>query len=103
MEKVDEFVDFPTEGLDLRDYVEDTRIKDSPDPVLYDLYAVSNHNGNLDGGGYYTACCYNYHLKKWYNFNDSSVFHADQSDVVTRDAYLLFYSRRDIDTTIREK
>lgn len=39
-EKVGDFVDFPTEGLDLRDYVEDIRIKESPDPVLYDLYAV---------------------------------------------------------------
>jgi ubiquitin C-terminal hydrolase len=57
-EKVGDFVDFPTEGLDLRDYVEDIRIKESPDPVLYDLYAVSNHYGSLHGG-HYTAYGYN--------------------------------------------
>lgn len=57
-EKVGDFVDFPTEALDLRDYVEDIRIKDSPDPVLYDLYAVSNHYGSLHGG-HYTAYGYN--------------------------------------------
>jgi ubiquitin carboxyl-terminal hydrolase 4/11 len=58
LEKVHDFVDFPTEGLDLREYVEDIRIKDSPDPFLYDLYAVINHDGNLHGG-INSAYCYN--------------------------------------------
>ena len=53
-----DFVDFPTEGLDLREYVEDIRIKDSPDPFLYDLYAVIDHDGNLHGG-INSAYCYN--------------------------------------------
>ena len=93
-EKVGDFVDFPTQGLDLRDYVEDKRIKESEETVLYDLYAVSNHYGSLHGG-HYTAYGFNSYQKKWYNFNDSSVSHADEGDVVTSGAYLLFYRRRD--------
>ena len=39
---------------------------------VYDLFGVSNHYGSV-GGGHYTATCYNYSRKKWYDFNDSSV------------------------------
>lgn len=93
-EKVGDHVDFPTTGLDLRKFVQDERIKNSETPVLYDLYAVSNHYGSLNGG-HYTAYGYNSHMGRWYNFNDSSVSNADASDVVTSGAYILFYRRRD--------
>jgi ubiquitin carboxyl-terminal hydrolase 4/11 len=46
-------------------------LKDEPEPVLYDLYAVSNHFGSLNGG-HYTATCLNEATGKWYYFNDSS-------------------------------
>jgi ubiquitin carboxyl-terminal hydrolase 4/11/15 len=69
-EKVNELVDFPTSGLDMRDYV--LSLKDEPQPILYDLYAVSNHYGSLNGG-HYTAFCKNAPTDKWYHFNDSSV------------------------------
>ena len=59
-EKVDDFVDFPVESLDLRSYVQDESIRSSPDPVYYDLNAVSNHYGGLHGG-HYTATAYNAH------------------------------------------
>ena len=50
--KITELVEFPVEGLDLTQSVlgEDGR------PLLYDLYAVSNHFGSLNGG-HYTAYC----------------------------------------------
>jgi ubiquitin C-terminal hydrolase len=44
-------IDFPVEGLDLSQYVLDTTEKKK---VKYDLYAVSNHFGSLNGG-HYTA------------------------------------------------
>ena len=49
-------VDYPIEGLDMRPFV--LSLKDEPEPVLYDLYAVSNHYGSLNGG-HYTATCLN--------------------------------------------
>jgi ubiquitin carboxyl-terminal hydrolase 4/11/15 len=41
-------------------------------PIIYDLYAVSNHFGSLNGG-HYTAYGYNSIANRWYEFNDSSV------------------------------
>ncbi|KAJ1959106.1 ubiquitin-specific protease doa4, partial [Dimargaris xerosporica] len=57
---------------------------------VYDLYGVSNHIGGLSGG-HYTACVRNGFRGKWYTFDDSRVVECDESRVVTRAAYNLFY------------
>ncbi len=61
--------------------------------MIYDLYAVSNHYGSLNGG-HYTAFCRNPIDNKWYEFDDSSVSRIDPSSAVTKAAYVLFYKRR---------
>lgn len=77
----------------MRKYV--ITLKDNPEPVLYDLYAVSNHFGSLNGG-HYTATCLNHATDKWYYFNDSSVAPVDDNRmIISSAAYLLFYRRRD--------
>lgn len=86
-------VNFPVEGLDMRKHV--IGLKNEPEPVYYDLYAVSNHYGSLNGG-HYTAFCLNYPSGKWFNYNDSSVGSCSSKDIVTPGAYLLFYRRRDM-------
>ncbi len=63
-------------------------------PILYDLYGVVNHYGNM-GGGHYTAYCQNFLNKKWYEFNDSRVSEISKSDVVSTDSYVLFFRRKD--------
>lgn len=68
-EKVSDFVDFPIEGLDISPYILGGS---KTNPIIYDLYAVSNHYGSLNGG-HYTAYAYNSVLQKWFDFNDSSV------------------------------
>jgi hypothetical protein len=84
------FLAYPVEGLDLTGIV----AKDHGDPEpIYDLFAVSNHSGGL-GGGHYTAYGKNPKTKKWYMFNDSSTHEVDASEVVTKQAYVLFYQRR---------
>jgi len=40
--------------------------------IIYDLYAVSNHYGTLNGG-HYTAMCRNPVTETWYEFDDSSI------------------------------
>jgi ubiquitin carboxyl-terminal hydrolase 4/11/15 len=57
------------------------------------LYAVSNHFGSLSGG-HYTAFAKNPVYKKWFSFDDSDVARSDESEVVTKAAYVLFYRRR---------
>ena len=47
------------------------------------------------GGGHYTAFCKNFIDRKWYEFNDSRVREISPKDVVTEDAYVLFFRRRD--------
>lgn len=68
-QKLDTLVDFPLEGLDMSQYVlsKAQRAK----PLIYDLYAVSNHYGGV-GGGHYTAYGKNSVTGQWYSFNDSS-------------------------------
>ncbi|XP_069809026.1 ubiquitin carboxyl-terminal hydrolase 43 [Dendropsophus ebraccatus] len=61
--------------------------------VQYDLYAVCNHHGSLQGG-HYTAYCRNSVDARWYSYDDSNVDHVLEEDVCTRGAYLLFYQKR---------
>ena len=47
--KLDTFVDFPLDGLDMSPFV-----MSQGKPLIYDCFAVSNHFGNV-GFGHYTA------------------------------------------------
>jgi ubiquitin carboxyl-terminal hydrolase 4/11/15 len=85
-EKLSTHIQFPESGLDLSPYV----IGPEKSPI-YDLYAISNHFGNL-GGGHYTAYCYNSSRGEWMEFNDSNF--APVRDVVNSSAYVLFYKAR---------
>jgi len=89
-EKIDTLVDFPME-MDMRPFVIGPQ-KDEAEPLMYRLYGVSNHIGGL-GGGHYTA--YAEHSGKWSCFNDSSVSEVTAKQVVTGEAYVLFYRRFD--------
>jgi ubiquitin carboxyl-terminal hydrolase 4/11 len=87
-DKIDTFVDFPIEGLDLENMVgeritaktlmglgEDPAalgLGDVNEPLIYDLYAVDEHLGGL-GGGHYRAFALNHPNNKWYHFDDSYV------------------------------
>lgn len=55
IEKKNTAVDFPLTGLDLQPYVVSDAENNSPSSV-YNLYAMSNHYGTMDGG-HYTAYC----------------------------------------------
>lgn len=63
-----------------------------PNRPLYDLFAVSNHQGQLSAG-HYTA--YTLNRGKWYIFNDHKVRQCSEQDhIVSSAAYILFYKRR---------
>ena len=90
--KIQEFIDFPVEGLDLSNYVLQSG-DNSGNKLVYDLYAVSNHYGSLNGG-HYTAFAQNPINKRWYEFDDSEVSRIDASKIATKASYVLFYKRR---------
>jgi len=90
-EKVSSLVHFPLRGLDMAPYTLGPE-KDSGN-TIYDLFAVSNHFGGL-GGGHYTAFAKNHKNGKWYDFDDASVRAIQENEIVSSNAYVLFYQRR---------
>ncbi|KLO12706.1 cysteine proteinase [Schizopora paradoxa] len=108
-DKIDAFVDFPIEGLDLGAYcgerdvvkrlqasgedVTELGVSELEEPMLYDLYAVDEHLGGL-GGGHYRAYAKHHETGQWLHFDDSYVREIDASEAVNANAYLLFYKRR---------
>ncbi|KAF8745494.1 hypothetical protein AX14_008914 [Amanita brunnescens Koide BX004] len=108
-DKIDAFVDFPVEGLDLKDMVRERAVSKNlveqgieikslnltglDEPLVYDLFGVDEHMGGL-GGGHYRAFALNHMNGQWYHFDDSFVNPANATDAVNANAYLLFYRRR---------
>jgi len=90
-EKIDQFISFPLDNLDLSPFI----IGPTPVPPVYELYAISNHYGNL-GSGHYTA--YGKHRDDgvWYSFDDNYVKAISPEQVHTANAYVLFYRRKDL-------
>ncbi|XP_036848246.1 ubiquitin carboxyl-terminal hydrolase 31 isoform X2 [Manis javanica] len=64
-----------------------------PEDYVYDLYAVCNHHGTMQGG-HYTAYCKNSVDGLWYCFDDSEVQQLSEDEICTQTAYILFYQRR---------
>lgn len=89
-DKINMVVDFPIEGLEMNEFVQDA----TGEPLIYDLVAVDNHYGGL-GGGHYTAYAKNFRDQKWYYFNDSGVSEVkNPRECIKGAAYLLFYKKR---------
>lgn len=88
--KLNTYVDFPTDTLDISSYVKGSKPK-----INYQLYAVSNHYGSMKGG-HYTSFCKNPIMKKWHKFDDHEIYEMSRSDVKTSAAFVLFYSSIDI-------
>ena len=70
--------------------------------AVYDCFAVSNHIGKM-GFGHYTAFARNIDdngsSSGWELFNDSKVSKVTPAQVITSDAYILFYKRRRMNGT----
>lgn len=88
-DKIDTLVEFPVKNLDMSEYVLNPAQKNAK-KLTYDLIGVANHYGGL-GGGHYTAYAMNSVQDSWYSFDDAMVTPTSSSNVVTRNAYVLFY------------
>lgn len=98
-DKIDTFVDFPVEGLDLSEMVgerqvatrlmaegvdiEQLGLHDLEEKPIYDLYAMDEHLGGL-GGGHYRAYALNHPTGLWYHFDDSYVTQTKPDLAVVR-------------------
>ena len=84
------FVSYPVKGLDMTSYVCGYR----RESMIYDLYGVACHIGGTQGGHYFALVC-NAQTGKWYCYNDDRItLISNESEVVTNQAYCLFYRRR---------
>ena len=68
------------------------------DDNVYDLYAVCNHQGNMQGG-HYTSYCKNPVDGRWFSFDDQKVAPMSEASVITADAYILFYQRASLSSS----
>ena len=84
--KINKLINFPENNLDLRKYCVGYKKQTN----IYDLFAISNHTGSLNGGHYYAYC--KMEDNQWYNFNDTSV--TKIKDIETKNAYCLFYKKK---------
>ena len=92
------FIDFPLEDLDISQFLSKSSPNISQQLINYDLFAVSNHYGELEFG-HYNANCLNYMDNQWYNFNDRKVEIIEGNNpelIVTKDAYVLFYRQKNM-------
>ena len=67
---------------------------EDPTSSLYDLYAVINHKGTMESG-HYTAMCKSLATNLWYHCDDSRVKEISHEKVLSENAYILFYARKD--------
>jgi len=92
--KTNSTVDFPIKDLNLKNNFPDFCKED----LSYDLWAISEHRGSCNFG-HYVAYAKNIINDKWYEFNDEDVVHIPNDDlckeVITKNAYILFYERND--------
>ncbi|XP_022731661.1 ubiquitin carboxyl-terminal hydrolase 8-like [Durio zibethinus] len=86
--KLETYVDFPIENLDLSNHI---GYRNGESSNRYMLYAVSNHYGSM-GSGHYTAFVH-HGGGRWYEFDDSHVYPITLEKIKTSAAYLLFYRR----------
>jgi len=91
--KINDAVAYPSE-LDLTEYAPN----DAPDPAAqYELFAIVRHHGNSMGSGHYTAVVkppIPEPYSQWFIANDSLVEEHKSPLNHSKEAYLLFYKRK---------
>ena len=92
--KLNNVVEYPLEGLDLRHFLHKEFIG-SPlsSNSEYDLLGIVNHRGSFNGG-HYVAYCRNLETGRWLEFDDSRVREISKAELMTVQAYLLFYIQK---------
>ena len=80
-------IDFPLYSLDLTKYC----IGYDKHKSYFDLFGICNHIGNTNSGHYYSYC--KNQNNKWYEFNDEIVTEILKNDIITNNAYVLFYRK----------
>lgn len=98
-QKINTYVEYPLEDLDMTPYLLEEARATLADPQMahYELLAVVNHSGTADFGHYFAFCRDGYNGgDNWFEYNDSSVSAVKETGVVSKNAYVLLYRRKDL-------
>ena len=95
--KIDTFVSYPLQGLDMTRYMNTNHPSSSTSQPshIYDLYGVIVHHGSSNSGHYFAFVWSAMH-KKWFEMNDNAVKCVQEDAVLNQNAYMLFYVRRSV-------
>ena len=95
--KLTNYIKYPILNLDISDYI--TENSPFKNDCKYNLFGVNKHYeiggfGNINAG-HYTSIVKSKYDNKWYEFNDSADIRSidDENDIISKNAYLLFYYR----------
>eukprot|EP01062_Namystynia_karyoxenos_P032219 TRINITY_DN23778_c0_g1_i2.p1 TRINITY_DN23778_c0_g1~~TRINITY_DN23778_c0_g1_i2.p1 ORF type:complete len:1548 (+),score=411.19 TRINITY_DN23778_c0_g1_i2:83-4645(+) len=80
----------PRHHIRRRSWLGERRPPATRDLTAYYLYAVINHQGSTEAGHYYAFVRRG---RRWWRISDSIVVEVQEDEVVTEEAYLLFYRR----------
>jgi ubiquitin carboxyl-terminal hydrolase 20/33 len=95
--KVGTRVTFPLCDLDMRPFMLKAALEQAEEEgksTEYDLVAFVSHRGAGVEFGHYVSYCYNSVDGNWYEYDDASVVRVDEADVLSREAYVLFYQKK---------
>ncbi|CAG9332096.1 unnamed protein product [Blepharisma stoltei] len=101
--KLSNLVTFPLTYLDLSSIMANTEnktgitISTTKENYMYDLFAVVNHSGSVEGGHYTCFCLNAENEKRWLYYDDNLVFEVTgdvENEIITSKAYILFYRRQ---------
>ncbi|KAL3990966.1 Ubiquitin carboxyl-terminal hydrolase family protein [Acanthocheilonema viteae] len=90
--KIRNMVTFPVHDLDLTPFI--ANFEENKEPVLYDLVAFITHYGANAESGHYVAYCKNEMDDNWYEFDDTVVTRLEVADILSKEAYVLFYQKQ---------
>ncbi|SPQ93520.1 unnamed protein product (mitochondrion) [Plasmodiophora brassicae] len=92
--KLDNFIAFPADHLDLGQFVSQEATADGGKPQLgahvYKLFAVVEHKGSVDSGHYIS---YVRREHSWFKCDDAVVTRRSEREVLSSPAYMLFYQQ----------
>ncbi|GAB1194865.1 hypothetical protein APSETT444_004116 [Aspergillus pseudonomiae] len=91
-EKLEGRIDFPL-SINMLPYTTNPNCRADKSRYIYDLSSAVVHKGKLDAGHYYVYCRQG---DEWILFNDDQVTSVTEADVLSADAYLLFYNLRSL-------
>jgi len=86
--KLNNVIDFPIVDFNINRYM--AEYPKRMNNFTYDLIGVSNHVGNINGGHYY-AYVKSQTDNRWYCLDDNNVSLIDEENLVSPNAYVLFY------------